>query len=839
MAKAKAKKRSVRQRKSSWVEHAWDLTVEFTQERRDELIGLLALVLATALLLSLVPLEPNLLGPLGRAAFRASFGIFGLGSLALPLALGLWGFHKLTRREMRAPSVKAAGMGLALMGLSSLLHLAFPERLEAVGLAHGLYVGGLLGRALGGFLVSSTSVVGTAIISLAFWAVSLYLFEREAWVKNAFLHAYERIRLRMIFRREGGDTAVIEEEAARAEDEADREARLREVAERAVKKVRKSKVREDVALVDDAEAMLKPTVLEDEEAPTISEVSSDEERKSAVEAFLKKRQAIKVSAAGPRVNEIASTDSISASTVAAQPKSLLEGYKLPELSLLKTSSDEVSTPKDYQQISAELEKVLRSFQVEAQVVEVCPGPTVTRYEIDLAPGVKMSRVTSLTEDIARGVKVGSVRIEGPIPGKGTLGIEVPNLKSSTVSMRELLATDEFSRAGHKLIFAVGKDIGGSMIFANLSEMPHLMVAGTTGSGKSVCLNVIITSILFRSAPDEVRFLMIDPKRVELTPYDGIPHLIRPVLTNPKEAAGALRIMVDEMENRYKILARSGRRNMAEYNEWVTDLENEKEAAEPMSEEELAAIPKEVPEFPRLPYIVVVVDELADLMMVSANEVENSIARLAQMARGVGIHLVIATQRPSVDVITGVIKANLPSRIAFQVSSQVDSRTILDGRGAESLLGKGDMLYAPYNLPKPVRVQGCFLSSNEVARVVAHVKSQASPVYDPRFERIHAPAGDSALKDGDFSDVEGAIYEEAVGVVLRMGQGSTSVLQRKLRIGYGKAARLLDKMEAEGLIGPPDGNRPRKVLVDASRYPDSSENVAGASGARGADRDQDA
>jgi S-DNA-T family DNA segregation ATPase FtsK/SpoIIIE len=390
-----------------------------------------------------------------------------------------------------------------------------------------------------------------------------------------------------------------------------------------------------------------------------------------------------------------------------------------------------------------------------------------------------------------------------------------------VFLRDLLETQEFIQAGHKLVFAVGKDIGGSMVFSNLAEMPHLLVAGATGSGKSVCVNTLIASILFRAAPDEVKFLMVDPKRVELTPFDGIPHLIRPVITNPKEAAGALRIMVRIMEDRYKLLATAGMRKIDDYNAWVASKEADKESLPNIPEEELAAIPHDsaAEQHRRMPYIVVIIDELADLMMVSANEVENSIARLAQMARGVGIHLVIATQRPSVDVITGVIKANFPSRIAFQVSSKVDSRTILDGSGADALLGKGDMLYSPYNVNKPVRVQGCLVSTGEVEKVVGFVKKQAAPVYDPLFDQKAASGegGGEGEAGGSGAAQEDELYEQAVRSVVAAGQASTSVLQRRLRIGYGRAARLLDLMETEGVIGPPDGNRPRKVLLDPSKY----------------------
>ena len=796
------------------VSKAWEATLEFTAERKNELSGFLACSAAMLVFLSLIPREPNLLGLLGQSLQRLMIGGFGLGAFLI-VGLGVaWGWVRMLKQQLHAPSVKAAGWALILLSSLSVLNLVFDEKV-ASGPYAGLYLAGLLGKAYGGFLLNYTAPVGVLLLALTLSGVALYLLEYEGMVKNFFLQAYERTKISWVLRKA---TATDEAPARAAEDDSER---LREIAEKAVKRSRKAKADEERIPTPPAQEIL----------PEISggAAASDESiqlmdaagRDKAAELFLKRRQEIKVATAGPRVNTSASTDSISEGNATAQPRTNLENYQLPPISLLKHIEGSVAAPKDYQEVSANLEKALASFGVSAKVVEVCPGPTVTRYEIGLAPGVKMSRVVTLADDIALSAKVSSVRIEGPIPGKGTLGIEIPNLKASPVSMRELVETEEFKNSAHKLIFAVGKDIGGSMIFANLAEMPHLMVAGTTGSGKSVCLNGIITSILFRAAPDEVKFLMVDPKRVELTPYDGIPHLMRPVVTNPKEAAGALRLMVQEMEDRYKKLAKAGMRKVDDYNEWVAEREKEKAEAPVMEAEELAAIPKEEL-FERLPYIVVIVDELADLMMVSANEVESSIARLAQMARGVGIHLVIATQRPSVDVITGVIKANFPSRIAFQVSSKVDSRTILDSSGADALLGKGDMLYNPYNVSKPIRVQGCFLSSSEVGKVVAHVKKEADPIFDPRFTNLSSPGeGDAALEGGDFSDVDDAIYEDAVRAVLRMGQGSTSVLQRRLRIGYGKAARLLDKMEAEGIIGPPDGNRPRKVLINPADYADGA------------------
>jgi S-DNA-T family DNA segregation ATPase FtsK/SpoIIIE len=685
-----------------------------------------------------------------------------------------------------------------------------------------------MGRLLGGAMLKFLAPAGTVVLCLALLAISVYLLEQEGLVKMMFLQAYERMRIQSL-----GWKGGVSDDAPKARARKQKTATVEEYEEieehaeaiEETKRGRKAKVAEQVAEAEEEEELAE----EEEGNPNDIKLISARDREGIAAKFLQQRQKIKVSQGGPRVNTQASTDSLSGDAQVSFSK--LEDYVLPPLSLLKESNSVLSAPKDYEEISINLERVLTSFGVAAKVVEVCPGPTVTRYEISLAPGVKMSRVVTLADDIALGAKVSSVRIEGPIPGKGTLGIEIPNVKPQAVYMRELVETDEFQKGGHKLIFAVGKDIGGSMIFSNLAEMPHLMVAGSTGSGKSVCLNAIISSILFRAKPDEVKLLLIDPKRVELTPYDGVPHLMRPVVANPKEAAGALRLMVQEMEERYKLLASAGMRKIDDYNEWITERENQKELSPEMEDETLAEVPKEKDPHHRLPYIVVIVDELADLMMVSANEVESSICRLAQMARGVGIHLVIATQRPSVDVITGVIKANLPSRIAFQVSSKIDSRTILDGSGAEALLGKGDMLYNPYNVSKPVRVQGVFLSGSEVAKIVAHVKKQADPIFDPRFTNIPTGEGGShgaseRLEGEDFSDVDDGVYEEALRVVISAGQGSTSVLQRRLKLGFGRASRLLDRMEAEGIIGPAEHNKPRKLLIDPGAYSDESPNAAG-------------
>ncbi|MBW7458867.1 DNA translocase FtsK, partial [Paenibacillus sepulcri] len=416
------------------------------------------------------------------------------------------------------------------------------------------------------------------------------------------------------------------------------------------------------------------------------------------------------------------------------------------------------------------------------------GPAVTRYEVQPATGVKVSRIVGLTDDIALALAAKDIRMEAPIPGKSAIGIEVPNTEVSVVTMREVMEMPAFLNAPSKLSIAFGRDISGQTIVGNLAKMPHLLVAGATGSGKSVCINGIITSILYKARPDEVKFLMVDPKMVELNVYNGIPHLLAPVVTDPRRASLALKKIVVEMEKRYELFSKSGTRNIEGYNNLMAEN------------------PSAV-----LPYIVVIVDELADLMMVAANDVEDAICRLAQMARAAGIHLIIATQRPSVDVITGLIKANIPSRIAFGVSSQVDSRTILDMVGAEKLLGRGDMLFLPVGMSKPIRVQGAFLSDQEVEAVVNYSRGQAEAEYTNDL----VPEVDDSMPEADEQMDE--LYDQAVRIVLEAKQASVSLLQRRMRVGYTRAARLIDQMEARSIIGPYEGSKPREVLLTVDQY----------------------
>ncbi|WP_159884287.1 FtsK/SpoIIIE family DNA translocase [Paenibacillus puerhi] len=471
-------------------------------------------------------------------------------------------------------------------------------------------------------------------------------------------------------------------------------------------------------------------------------------------------------------------------------KPLALPYELPSLQLLsKPASGKGGESLDYKAVARKLEATLESFGVRAKVLEVVRGPAVTRYEIQPDVGVKVSRIVSLTDDIALALAAKDIRMEAPIPGKSAIGIEVPNTEVSIVTMREVMETAAFQDSASRLSIVLGRDISGQPIVGNLAKMPHMLVAGATGSGKSVCVNGIITSILFKAKPDEVKFLMIDPKMVELNVYNGIPHLLAPVVTDPKRASLALKKVVVEMEKRYELFSKSGTRNIEGYNNMLVETQT--------------GAP--------LPYIVVIVDELADLMMVAAGDVEDAICRLAQMARAAGIHLLIATQRPSVDVITGVIKANIPSRIAFGVSSQVDSRTILDSAGAEKLLGRGDMLYMPMGASKPVRVQGAFLSDQEVETVCNFVRTQRQVEY---VEDMVPQVDDKSDEQELFED---ELYDQAVQIILEAKQASVSLLQRRMRIGYTRAARLIDTMEAKGVVGPYEGSKPREVLVSLEQY----------------------
>ena len=475
-----------------------------------------------------------------------------------------------------------------------------------------------------------------------------------------------------------------------------------------------------------------------------------------------------------------------------------EHYEYPPVELLSKGTKKAlkGGAKALTDVATKLQKTLYSFGVQAKVENVSVGPAITRYELKPAEGVRVSKIANLSDDIALNLAAETIRIEAPIPGKQAVGIEVPNTEKETVHFRDVVESDAFQDSKSKLSVALGKDVAGNMEIADIAKMPHALIAGATGSGKSVCINTIITSIIYKAKPSEVKFVMVDPKVVELSVYNGIPHLLIPVVTDPKKAAGALAWAVQEMDNRYNVFAEKGVRDLKGYNALA-----EKEG------------------IGTLPQIVIIIDELADLMMVAAKEVEDSICRLAQKARAAGMHLIIATQRPSVDVITGIIKANIPSRIAFAVSSQVDSRTILDQVGAEKLLGKGDMLFYPSGAPKPVRVQGAFVSDEEVEKIVSFVKSNGVATYNEDILETIENSNKTEkelVQEQEDDDGTDPFLMDAIDVVVETGQASTSFIQRKFKVGYARAGRIIDQMEERGVISGYQGSKPRQVLMSLEK-----------------------
>lgn len=787
----------------------WILREIFTGKRRHEVQGIAWWAGSLLLIAAFWPhaVGHNALGPMGEILFRLGFALIGVLIYCAPLLTILYGLQVFRGATVEHFSYKALGLGLAALACLMILELLHPQALDFPlvpsfydgpgwrrfweGLPRGwrlwgdydMPVGGLPARGVTEFVVAIFSVVGTYIVCGTVLVISLYLLE----IETRFLETARRFLGG--FRELGDKTKTLPLGYAEP--------------------AKPKPVKPAVKAAENPSAAEKPKIRISVPPAPAPETEDAPARVPGKSAF-----------PGAKGKSAPGSETEAGEYTPAAPDT--QEYRLPQLALLNESRTNSALAASYfETMSQTLENALAQFGVSAKVVEVCPGPVVTRYELQPAPGVKVNRILSLADDIALAMKAEHVRIEAPIPGKGAVGIEIPNSEKQIVALRELLADPEFRNGESVLKFAVGKDIGGAHVFARLETMPHLLIAGATGSGKSACINSILCSLLYQATPREARFLMIDPKRVELTPYNGIPHLKAPVITDSGQAAMALKLMVKEMEDRYTRFAQAGVRDIKSYNEMMRNAFPPAEPApEPEEETSLEAAlktaagepaPAKAPAPPApMPYIVVVIDELADLMMVAANEVENAITRLAQMARGVGIHLVLATQRPSVDVITGVIKANFPSRIAFQVSSKVDSRTILDANGADALLGRGDMLYAPASATKPLRVQGVFVTGPEVDRVTSFWKQQGKPVFDPAFAngKLKTGAGGENA-EGE----EDELYSDAVSWVVRAKQASTSLLQRRLKIGYSRAARLLDLMEEKGVVGPPEGSKPRKVLVD--------------------------
>ncbi len=741
----------------------------FKEKLKREIIGVLLVAVAIFLFLSLISYDPadpsffsyssqkiktinNWMGVVGAHVSGLLFQGFGFPSFLISFVLGFYAIRFILRWESKYPLVKLGGWGVILLVTSSLFSLWMkPLRIYAQDLLPGGFIGEIISRSLVRYFnLPGATILLVAILILGFvlgTGVSLVVALRA--LGRGIAKAIEKLSTMKMVRKEQSERA---KKLGR---------RKQEKAE--IKKEGKEETQEPPPVV----------VVEKAVPPKKREEIIEQEVFEFVEA---KKE-----------------------------------YQLPPISLLEAETEKrQKIDRDSLVMNSRiLEKKLLDYGVEGRVVEVRPGPVITVYEFEPAPGVKVSRIVNLADDLALALSAVTIRIVAPIPGKSVVGIEVPNTVRETVYLKEIIDSDLFRNSKSKLSFGIGKDISGEPFVVDLAKMPHLLVAGSTGSGKSVSVNSMINSILFKATPEEVRFIMIDPKMLELSDYEGIPHLLLPVVTNPKKAAIALKWLVEEMERRYQVLAEKAVRNIDHYHQKMEKELREKGKVYKRRGDTLEGDEnKEEERMERLPYIVVVIDELADLMMISSKEVEESITRLAQMARAVGIHLILATQRPSVDVLTGLIKANFPARISFQVTSKVDSRTILDTIGAEHLLGSGDMLFLPPGSAKLIRIHGAFISSAEIKRVVEHWKKQGQPAYETSI----LSEGKKEKEAGGADDEYDEKYDEALAFVAEIGQASISLIQRRFRIGYNRAARIIEKMEEEGVVGPSDGVKPREVLI---------------------------
>ncbi len=714
----------------------------------------------------------NFVGRVGAFLAELSYQLFGYAAYLIPIVMVVSGWHYFWCRVPDAAYTKLIGAGLLFACVAAFLSLAFGS-LEISG--RELLAGGYIGRWLAGALSEYLNKTGSIILILTLLFLAIILSTQFSFGR-LFAVMFQFLRDRW--------AAVLGSVRAR------REERRRERQRQEVLKKHLDKTGKEVTPAP-AEPV-RPAARE--EAPRPS-------RTAAVVGAAAAALRAAASRPTPAIKRQAPTP-IEPTLPLAEPEKLPAerkrgAYVPPPLALLDAPKGERKVDERELMDGARLlEEKCREFSVEGAVAQIHPGPVVTTYEFKPDAGVKYSKITGLADDLCLAMQAESVLIDR-IPGKSTVGIQIPNPNREQISLRELLESDAYRRSASKLTLALGKTIHGEPFVSDLATMPHLLIAGSTGTGKSVSVNAMLSSILFRASPEEVRLIMIDPKRLELGMYEDIPHLMTPVVVDPKLAANALRWAVREMEERYKTLAAGGVRNIEQYNRNIKHAQTEKQG--PLLDDRGNEIKP-------LPFIVVLIDELADLMMVAGNEVEESICRLAQMARAVGIHLILATQRPSVDVITGLIKANLPARISFRVSSKIDSRTILDGNGAEQLLGRGDMLYVPPASSRFVRLHGPYISEQESARLASFLRKQGKPTYDETITQ------DDKQPGGDLEFEKDDLYDEAARIVVSSGQASISYLQRRLRIGFSRAARLVDMMEAEGLVSPGAGGKAREVLV---------------------------
>jgi S-DNA-T family DNA segregation ATPase FtsK/SpoIIIE len=769
-------------------------------KRLNEALGFLYLSAGLVILLSLVSYHSqdpswntaseahpiNLVGYPGSYLADGLFQTFGAAAFLFPLLIFGVAWKWIRSEELPAGGVKAIGALLLAVSLCAGLSF-FPFHL----FNGSVLIGGTVGLLLAHYLLAALNLAGALVAVFSVLVIAIYLVSTfslailEGWLAGPRRWLERRAESFRAFRGRMRERAIErgrQRARQRAEQAAERRARKKDMPAETEPPITESPW--DVAPMAPRAAREPHTF---EEIP----ICPIEEMAPAPEA------------PRPRAPEPSARPHERAATPVPGPRSPVPVFELPSTELL--NEPPARNPYDEQELketAARIKAKFQEFNVLGSVVQINPGPVVTTFEFKPEAGIKYSRITTLTEDLCLGLQAESILIER-IPGKPTVGIEVPNTKRELIALRQMLESDEFSQSHSHLTIPLGKDINGRIRVAALETMPHLLIAGSTGSGKSVMINSMIMSILYKARPDEVRMIMVDPKRVELGMYEGIPHLLTPVIIDPKKATNALRNAVLEMERRLRLLAEYGVRNIDQFNKKVRKLQEQPRNlfTEDDTQEELRP----------LPYILILIDELADLMMLEGRAVEESVTRLAQMARAVGMHLVLATQRPSVDVITGLIKANFPARISFRVATRVDSRTILDVMGSEHLLGKGDMLFLPPGSSRLTRLHGAFVTETEINRVVDFWKEQAPPEYDQSF-LIAPPGEDEAGAEGEpGSEEQDPMYEDAVRLVLQMGKASTSTLQRHLRLGYGRAARILDMMQRDGIIGPPDGSKPREVL----------------------------
>jgi len=747
----------------------------------------------------------NLTGRVGASLSDLLLQGFGFGAYAIPILILALSWKWLRSEPIHAPWARLTGAFMCVTAVCGALGL-IPNWRPIAGL---IPAGGLIGSLLADYLLGAMNMTGAILVTAACGILSIYLVST---FEMSRLPGWASVPIgwsgAIVGRISSWRTERIKRAQERALERSKRRAaviaRLEESVPEAPQIVDPLNSGPPVAAAAAAGAETGPIVKDPLERTPKTKARVAEPPIPLDDIPIRPLESL------PEAHPFATPVDPAAEQEIARARALKEvplskprfDFRIPSTELLQEPPGRTAwDSQELKDIAGQIKSKFEEFNVLGSVVQINPGPVVTTFEFKPEAGMKYSRIITLTEDLCLGLQAESILIER-IPGKPTVGIEVPNSKREVISLRQILESEEFLNSTSPLTVALGKDISGRIKVAALDSMPHLLIAGSTGSGKSVMLNSLIMSILYKATPHQVRMVMVDPKRLEFGLYEGIPHLLTPVITDPKKATYALRNAVLEMERRLKLLASQGVRNIDQFNKKMRQLE-----AKPRSlfEEESGE-----DEFEQLPYILILIDELADLMMLERANVEESVTRLAQMARAVGMHLVLATQRPSVDVITGLIKANFPSRISFRVATRVDSRTVLDVMGAEHLLGKGDMLFLPPGSSRLVRVHGSYVSESETNRVVEFWKAQAEPDYDKTF--LIAPLADD--EDGDGEDSEGpedAMYQEAVRVVCDMGKASTSTLQRRLRLGYGRAARILDMMQRDGIIGPPDGSRPREVL----------------------------